>query len=56
MVRYRPRTPERPDDETLTVAIVNFESRLFSPWIARTLVSPRPVRVTAPLAFGSAAP
>ncbi|MGH9558284.1 MAG: TadE/TadG family type IV pilus assembly protein [Bryobacteraceae bacterium] len=51
VVRYRPSTPERPDDETLTVAIVNYESHLFSPWIARTIVSPRPVLVSAPMAY-----
>ena len=50
-VRYRPSTPERPDDETLSVAIVNYESHLFSPWIARTIVSPRPVLITAPMSY-----
>jgi hypothetical protein len=49
VVRHQLATPERPDDELLTVAIVNFESHLFSPWIARALVSPRPVLVTAPI-------
>ncbi len=49
-VTYRPATPDRPDDETLSVAIVNFESHLFSPWLARTLVSARPVLVIAPMA------
>jgi hypothetical protein len=49
LVAYRPSTPERPDDETLTVSIVNFESHLFSPWAARVLVSARPVLVTAPM-------
>ena len=51
-VRYRAATPDRPDDETLTVAIVNYESHFFSPWIAKTIVSPRPVLVSAPVAFG----
>lgn len=50
-VRYRPATPERPDDESITVAIVNYESHFFSPWIARTIVSPRPVLVSAPMAY-----
>ena len=50
-VRHRPATPERPDDETLTVAIVNYRSHLFSPWMARTIVSPRPVLVSAPMAY-----
>jgi hypothetical protein len=54
VVRYRPATPERPDDETISVAIVNFQSQFFSPWLARTLVSPRPVSVTAPMAYRTA--
>lgn len=49
-VTYQPATPDRPDDETLTVAVVNFESHLFSPWLARVLVSARPVLVSAPMA------
>ena len=49
VVRYRTPTPERPDDETLTVEIVNFETQLFAPWMARVLVSPRPVAMTAPM-------
>jgi hypothetical protein len=49
-VTHRAATAERPDDEILSVAIVNFESYFFSPWIARTLVSPRPVLVSAPMA------
>jgi hypothetical protein len=49
LVTYRPATPDRPDDETLTVAVVNFESHLFSPWLARTLVSARPVLISAPM-------
>ena len=49
-VTYHPATAERPDDETLSVAIVNYESRFFSPWIARTIISPRPVLVSAPMA------
>lgn len=49
-VTYRPATPDRPDDETLTVAVVNFQSHLFSPWLARTLVSSRPVLISAPMA------
>jgi len=48
-VIHRVATPDRPDDELLTVAIVNFQSHFFSPWIARVLVSPRPVLVSAPL-------
>jgi hypothetical protein len=50
VVSYRPPTPERPDDEALSVAIVHFESHLFSPWMSGVLVSPRPVLVSAPMA------
>jgi Flp pilus assembly protein TadG len=46
----RAATSDAPDDELLTVTIVNYESHFFSPWIARVLVSPRPVLVSAPLA------
>jgi hypothetical protein len=49
-VRYQAPTPEQPDDEMLSVAIVNFESHFYSPWIGRALVSPRPVLVSAPMA------
>lgn len=54
-VLYRPATPDRPDDETLSIVIVNFESHLFSPWLSRVLVSARPVLVSAPFASRSAA-
>ncbi len=47
-VTYRPATPDRPDDQTLSVAIVNFQSHLYSPFLARALVSPRPVMVSVP--------
>lgn len=50
-VRYQAPTASRPDDETLTVAVVNYESHFFSPWIARTIISPRPVLVSTPVAF-----
>jgi hypothetical protein len=50
-VRYQPATTQRPDDETLSVAVVNYESHFFSPWIAKTIISPRPVLVSAPVAF-----
>ncbi len=49
-VQVRYQVPaDRPDDATLSVAIVNYESHFFSPWIARTIVSPRPVLVSAPV-------
>jgi TadE-like protein len=50
-VRHQPPTVERPDDETLTVAIVNYQTHFFSPWIAQTIISPRPVLVSAPMAY-----
>ncbi len=50
-VRYRPSTPDRPDDESLSVAIVDYQSHFFSPWIAKTIVSPRPVLISAPMAY-----
>ena len=50
-VLYQPPTADRPDDETLGVAIVNFRSQFYSPWIARVLVSPRPVLISAPMAL-----
>ncbi len=53
-VTHQPATPDRPDDETVSIAIVNFESHLFSPWLARVLVSARPVLVSAPVARAAA--
>jgi len=50
-IRYQESTPERPDDETLTVQIVNFECHFFSPVIGKTLVNPRPVSISAPVSF-----
>jgi len=49
IVTYQPATPDRPDDSILTVAVVNFESHLFSPWLSRVLVSSRPVLVAVPM-------
>ena len=56
VVKHQAATPERPDDEILSVEIVNFESHFFSPWIARTIVSPRPVLISAPMAARAATP
>ena len=50
-VRHQSSSPARPDDETLSVAIVNYESHFFSPWIGGTIISPRPVLVSAPMAY-----
>ena len=52
-VRYRAATSERPDDEMLNVAIVNYQSHFFSPWISKAVVSPRPVLVSAPMSYRS---
>ena len=49
-VRYRPATPQRPDDATLSVAIVNYQYHFFSPWFSRAFVNPRPVLISAPIA------
>jgi hypothetical protein len=51
VVRHQAATPDRPDDETLGVTIVNFQSQFFSPWIAQRVVSPRAVSITAPMAY-----
>ena len=56
VVSYRPPSTERPDDEALTVSIVNFETHLYSPWIAGALVSQRPVLVSSPMAYKAAEP
>lgn len=48
-VIHRPATADAPDDDLLTVSIVNYESHFFSPWIARVLITPRPVLMTVPL-------
>jgi hypothetical protein len=54
VVRHKAPTPERPDDETLGVTIVNFRSQFFSPWISQAFVSPRAVSITAPMATRTA--
>jgi len=41
---------ERPDDEMLSVTILNFRPQFFSPWFAGALVSSRAVSITAPMA------
>jgi Flp pilus assembly protein TadG len=50
-VTYQPPSANRPDDETLSVAVVNYRYRFISPWIAHALVSPRPVLISAPMAY-----
>ena len=49
VVRHQAATSERPDDETLSVTIVNFRSQFFSPWLATMMVNPRAVSITAPM-------
>jgi len=53
-VKYQPPTPDRPDDETISVAIVNYQSTFFSPWMSRTIVNPRPILMSAPMSSRSA--
>lgn len=55
-VRYQPASVERPDDQMLSVAIVNYEVHFFSPWIAKKIISPRPVLISAPIAGRSGEP
>jgi hypothetical protein len=50
-VHYQAPTPDRPDDELLSVSIVNYQSHFFSPYMAKAVISPRPVIVTAPMAY-----
>jgi hypothetical protein len=50
-VRYQPPIPARPDDETLSVAIVNYRYRFMSPWVTEAFVIPRPVLISAPMAY-----
>jgi TadE-like protein len=54
-VRYQPATPDHPDDELLSIAIVNYQSHFFSPYIARTIISPRPVFISSPMMLRSSA-
>ena len=49
VVRHQAPTPERPDDETLSVAIVNYQPQFFSPWLASMVLHPRAVSITAPM-------
>jgi hypothetical protein len=50
-VRYQPALPARPDDEGLSVAIVNYHYHFLSPWLTQTFVNPRPVLISAPMAY-----
>lgn len=54
-VRYQPSVPLRPDDEILSVAIVNYRYHFMSPWITGTFINPRTVLISAPMAYRAAA-
>jgi TadE-like protein len=54
-VRYQPASPTRPDDEMLSVSIVNFHYQFLSPWITQIFINPRPVLISAPMAYKAAA-
>jgi len=54
-VRYQPSLPARPDDERLSVTIVNYRYHFLSPWLAETFVNPRPVLISAPMAYRAVA-
>jgi TadE-like protein len=53
-VRYQPASPARPDDEMLSVSIVNFHYQFLSPWITQVFINPRPVLISAPMAYKAA--
>jgi len=50
-VDHQPASANRPDDEMLSVAVVNYRYHFISPWMAKALVSPRPVMISAPMAY-----
>jgi hypothetical protein len=50
-VTYQPASTARPDDETISVAIMNYRYHFISPWIGEAFVNPRPVMITAPMAY-----
>lgn len=54
-VRHQPASPARPDDEMLSVSIVNFHYQFLSPWITEIFINPRPVLISAPMAYKAAA-
>jgi hypothetical protein len=54
-VRYQPASPTNPDDETLSVSIVDFHYQFLSPWITQVFINPRPVLISAPMAYKPAA-
>lgn len=53
-VAYRPPVPERPDDEMISVSVVNYSYHFIAPWFGRTLLNPRPVRISVPMSPAAA--
>jgi Flp pilus assembly protein TadG len=54
-VAYQPSSANRPDDEMLSVTVVNYRYHFISPWIGNALVNPRPVLISAPMAVRATA-
>jgi TadE-like protein len=54
-VTYQPASPNRPDDEMISVAVVNYRYHFISPWIAQAIENPRPVLIAAPMAYRATA-
>lgn len=50
-VTYRPPVPERPDDEMISVSVVDFSYHFIAPLFIQTIVSPRPVVMSVPMSF-----
>ncbi len=53
-VHYQPASTARPDDEMLSVSIINYHYQFLSPWITQIFISPRPVLISAPMAYKAA--
>lgn len=43
----------RATEDVFTVSIVNYRSHFFSPWFANPIITPRPVMVSAPIAYAN---
>jgi hypothetical protein len=50
-VRYQPSVPEHPDDEIVTLSVINFRYQFLSPWFGKAMINPRPVTISAPMAY-----
>ena len=53
-VQYLSRSNARPDDELVSVQIVNYKQRFISPWFPDGLLNPRPVAMSAAMAYQAA--